>query len=66
MAGKIEIDRKDKEKEEMISPKTDVRPEVKPNEVPPERIERMKKAFRPTWLQEQINSAGKSSDGKKE
>lgn len=33
-------------------------------EISPERIRRMKRAFRPTWLQEQINSAVKN--GKKE
>jgi hypothetical protein len=40
--------------------------DFKPNEVSRERIERMKRAFRPTWLHEQINSLGKASgpDGK--
>jgi hypothetical protein len=33
-------------------------------EISPERIQRMKRAFKPTWLQEQINSAVKN--GKKE
>ncbi len=66
MAEKIEIESKEKETEEMVSPRTDVKPVEKPNEIAPERIERMKKAFRPTWLQEQINSASKSSNGKKE
>lgn len=43
------------------------KPEPKTPEVSPERIERMKRAFKPTWLHEQINSESKSpgSNGKK-
>jgi hypothetical protein len=33
-------------------------PEERISEVSHERIERMKKAFRPTWLHDQINSNG--------
>jgi hypothetical protein len=44
------------------------RPEVKTPEISHERIERMKRAFKPTWLHDQINSVGKSpgSNGKKD
>ena len=66
MAEKIQIEKERiEEKEVMIPPKTEEKPEERPNDVPQERIERMKRAFRPTWLQDQINSNGKSSDGKK-
>jgi hypothetical protein len=41
------------------------KPEERGREVSPERIQRMKRAFRPTWLYEQINSPAKNS-GKKE
>lgn len=46
--------------------KDDPKTEDKAAEISPERIERMKKAFRPTWLQEQINSVSKGSNGKKD
>ena len=67
LAEKVQIEKESiiEEKEEMIPPKTDEKPEEKPIEVPQERIERMKRAFRPTWIQDQINSNGKSSNGKK-
>jgi hypothetical protein len=41
------------------------RPDERSADISPERIERMKKAFRPTWLHDQINSNGKGP-GKKE
>jgi hypothetical protein len=68
LAEKVQIEKETiiiEEKEEMIPPKTEEKPEEKSNEVPQERIERMKRAFRPTWIQDQINSNGKSSNGKK-
>ncbi len=56
----------EKEKEELISQKTEEeKPVEKTADVSPERIERMKKAFRPTWIQDQINSSGKTLNGKK-
>jgi hypothetical protein len=50
---------------EPVAQAEEAKPEEKPREVSPERIQRMKRAFRPTWLYEQINSAPKNS-GKKE
>jgi hypothetical protein len=46
---------------------TEEKPEIKTSDVSPERIRRMKRAFKPTWLHEQIDSEGKStgSNGKK-
>ncbi len=52
------------EVKETVSPKDGDRPETKAVEISPERIERMKKAFRPTWLHEQINSTGKTPSKK--
>jgi hypothetical protein len=49
----------EKEIKEIASQRTDEsRSEEKSPEVSHERIERMKKAFRPTWLHDQINSNG--------
>jgi len=56
---------KEKEKDEMIPQKTEEKPEERTADVSPERIERMKKAFRPTWIQEQINSTSKTPSTKK-
>jgi hypothetical protein len=52
----------------VTSLREEIKHEDKSPEISPERIERMKRAFRPTWLQDQINSIGngKSSNGKKE
>ena len=44
-------------------PKPDEKSEVKTPEISPERIERMKRAFKPTWLHEQINAGEKTSGG---
>lgn len=46
---------------------TEEKQEVKTPEVSTERIQRMKRAFKPTWLHEQINSdsKGHGSNGKK-
>ena len=52
------------EVKEAVSSKDSDRPEPKAIEISPERIERMKKAFRPTWLHDQINSTGKNSSKK--
>jgi hypothetical protein len=40
--------------------------ESRPHTVSRERIERLKKAFRPTWLHEMINGPDKSSNSKKD
>jgi hypothetical protein len=53
------------ETKEIDSIKEVSRPEEKTADVSPARIERMKKAFRPTWLHDQINSNG-NGKGKKE
>lgn len=50
---------------EPVAQAQEAKPEEKSREVSPERIQRMKRAFRPTWLYEQINSTAKNS-GKKE
>jgi hypothetical protein len=55
----------EKEKEEMVSQKTEAKPEERMADISPARIERMKKAFRPTWIQDQINSPGKIPGNKK-
>jgi hypothetical protein len=55
----------EKEPKELATQKEEDRPEVRGTDISPERIERMKRAFRPTWLHEQINSNGKST-GKKD
>ena len=52
------------EVKEAVSSKDSDRPETKAIEISPERIERMKRAFRPTWLHDQINSTGKTSNKK--
>jgi hypothetical protein len=62
----IEKDKIEKEVEKMVPQKTEEKSDEKPIDIPVERIQRMKKAFRPTWLQDQINSTGKGSNGKKE
>jgi hypothetical protein len=54
----------EKESKELVSQKEDDKPEVRTPDISPERIERMKKAFRPTWLYEQINSNGKAPNKK--
>jgi hypothetical protein len=54
----------EKESKELVSQKEDDKPEAKTPDVSPERIERMKRAFRPTWLYEQINSNGKNHSKK--
>jgi hypothetical protein len=57
----------EKESAEMSSQKETSRPDERTADISPERIERMKKAFRPTWLHEQINSNGNGNGkGKKE
>lgn len=61
MDDKIQIE---KEPEEHVLPKADDKYQEKTPDVSPERIERMKKAFRPTWLQEQLNPNGKSNNKK--
>jgi hypothetical protein len=62
---KVQIE---KDPKEVTSLREEIRHEDKSPEISPERIERMKKAFRPTWLQDQINSIGngKGTNGKKE
>jgi hypothetical protein len=44
------------------------RAEIRTPEVSSARIERMKRAFKPTWLYDQINAVGKNpgSNGKKD
>ncbi|OGC92533.1 MAG: hypothetical protein A2W25_07510 [candidate division Zixibacteria bacterium RBG_16_53_22] len=56
----------EKEPRRELAP-TEERPEVKTPDVSPERIRRMKRAFKPTWLHEQIDSEAKNpgSNGKK-
>jgi len=55
------------EAKEIDSVKEVSRPEERTADVSPARIERMKKAFRPTWLHDQINSTGNGNGkGKKE
>ena len=61
MDEKIQIE---KDPREVVSQVEEEKPVEKAPEISPERIRRMKRAFRPTWLQEQINSAVKN--GKKE
>jgi hypothetical protein len=57
----------EKESKEIVSLKEMSRPEERSADVSPERIERMKRAFRPTWLHDQINSNGNGKgNGKKE
>lgn len=56
----------DKEKKEMIYQKEMKRPEERTAEISPERIRRMKKAFKSTWLQDQINAIGKNQPDKKD
>jgi hypothetical protein len=48
----------EKESKEISSHKDESRQDDQGPEVSHERIERMKKAFRPTWLHDQINSNG--------
>ena len=61
MAEKTQVQDIAQEKETESSSQ---KPEGRPTEVPPERIERMKRAFRPTWLYDQINSAAKGPNKK--
>ena len=63
MDDKVQIE---KDPKEMVSAKEETKTEEKTPEISPERIERMKRAFRPTWLQDQINGVNKGSNGKKE
>jgi hypothetical protein len=55
---KIQVEKEPKVQE---TTQNDDRQEVKTPEISPERIQRMKRAFRPTWLHEQIESEGKGS-----
>jgi hypothetical protein len=48
----------DKESKEIPAQKDESRQDDQSPEVNHERIARMKKAFRPTWLHDQINSNG--------
>jgi hypothetical protein len=58
---KVQVERKPSDSVTEIQ---EEKPVDRTPEISPERIQRMKRAFKPTWLQEQINSAVKN--GKKE
>jgi hypothetical protein len=58
---KIQIE---KEPKEQMIQKADDKSQDKTPDISPERIERMKKAFRPTWLQDQLSPNGKSNNKK--
>jgi hypothetical protein len=60
---KVQIE---KEPKELTFTKAEDKPQERTPDISPERIERMKRAFRPTWLQDQINSNGKTPPTKKD
>ena len=61
MDNKVQVE---KSPSDSVTEIQEEKPVEKAPEISPERIQRMKRAFKPTWLQEQINSAVKN--GKKE
>lgn len=48
------------------SPEEGKKSESRPHTVSRERIERLKRAFRPTWLHEMINGPDKTTNSKKD
>jgi hypothetical protein len=55
-----------KEAEDTKNPEQNGKDQSRSHSVSRERIERLKRAFRPTWLHEMINGPDKTSNSKKD
>ncbi len=64
LADQVQIDKKGEKNGESLQ-KMQPKPEEKAGEIDQHRLERMKKAFKPTWLYDQIEGNGKEQNGKK-
>ncbi len=64
MAEEVQLEQERVEDEK--SPEENKKNESRPLNVSRERIERLKRAFRPTWLHDMINGPDKSSNSKKD
>lgn len=64
MAEEVQLERQ--EAEDKKSPERDKKEESRSHAVSRERIERLKRAFRPTWLHEMISGPDKGSNSKKD
>lgn len=64
MAEDVQVEQK--QVEGAMRPEEDKKSESRPHTVSRERIERLKRAFKPTWLHEMINGSDKGSNSKKD